>query len=33
MEREGLREYYDANTGAGLGQRDFGWSSLALELL
>ncbi|MEX0993599.1 MAG: hypothetical protein WDZ37_06350 [Solirubrobacterales bacterium] len=33
MEREGLREYYNARTGEGLGARDFGWSALALELL
>lgn len=30
--REGLREYYDARTGAGMGARDFGWSTLAWEL-
>jgi hypothetical protein len=30
---QGLREYYDPYTGAGMGQRDFGWSSLILELL
>ena len=30
--REGLREYYDPRTGAGLGARDFGWSSLLLEM-
>ncbi len=29
----GLREYYDPRTGAGMGARDFGWSSLVLELL
>jgi hypothetical protein len=29
----GLREYYDPHTGAGMGARDFGWSSLVLELL
>lgn len=33
VEREGLREYYDPFTGAGLGARDFAWSALALELL
>lgn len=32
MEREGLREYYHAVTGEGLGAVDFGWSSLAVEL-
>jgi hypothetical protein len=29
---EGLREYYDPHTGAGLGARDFTWTSLAVEL-
>jgi glycogen debranching enzyme len=29
----GLREYYAPCTGAGMGARDFGWSSLVLELL
>lgn len=33
MQREGLREYYDAGSGEGLGAVDFGWSGLALELL
>jgi hypothetical protein len=28
----GLREYYDPRTGSGMGARDFGWSSLVLEL-
>jgi hypothetical protein len=28
----GLREYYDPTTGAGMGARDFAWSTLALEL-
>jgi hypothetical protein len=31
--REGLREYYDPFTGAGMGARDFGWSSLILEMV
>jgi hypothetical protein len=31
--REGLREYYDPYTGAGMGVKDFAWSALALELL
>jgi hypothetical protein len=31
--REGLREYYDPYTGAGMGVTDFAWSALALELL
>jgi hypothetical protein len=30
--REGLREYYDPFTGAGMGARRFAWSALALEL-
>ena len=30
--REGLREYYEPRTGAGMGARDFAWSALALEL-
>jgi hypothetical protein len=33
VEREGFREYYDSRTGAGMGARDFGWSTLVLELL
>ena len=32
IEREGLREYYDPHTGAGLGAKDFAWTSLAVEL-
>jgi glycogen debranching enzyme len=28
----GLREYYDARTGRGLAARDFGWSTLLLDL-
>jgi glycogen debranching enzyme len=32
VEREGLREYYDPRTGAGLGARNFAWSSLVAEL-
>jgi Mannosylglycerate hydrolase MGH1-like glycoside hydrolase domain len=31
-EREGLREYYDPRTGAGLGAHDFAWSALVAEL-
>jgi len=31
-EREGLREYYDPRTGAGLGATDFAWSALVAEL-
>ncbi|HWB69851.1 MAG TPA: hypothetical protein VG518_07725 [Solirubrobacterales bacterium] len=30
--REGLREYYDPRTGAGMGARDFAWSALITEL-
>ena len=33
VQREGLREYYHSYSGAGMGAVDFGWSSLALELL
>ena len=29
----GLREYYDPFTGAGMGARDFAWSTLILEML
>ena len=29
----GLREYYDPHTGAGMGARDFAWSALILEML
>jgi hypothetical protein len=32
VEREGLREYYDPRTGAGLGAHDFAWSALVAEL-
>ena len=32
VEREGLREYYDPRTGAGLGAHDFAWSALVNEL-
>lgn len=30
--REGLREYYDPRSGAGLGAKDFAWSALVAEL-
>ena len=30
---EGFREYYNPHTGAGLGARDFGWSTLIVDLL
>lgn len=29
----GLREYYEPRTGRGMGARDFGWSSLIMELV
>lgn len=29
---EGLREFYDADTGDGAGARSFGWSALALDM-
>jgi glycogen debranching enzyme len=29
----GLREYYNPGTGAGMGARDFGWSTLVMEML
>jgi len=29
----GLREYYQPYTGAGMGAIDFGWPSLVMELL
>ena len=32
VSREGLREYYDPRTGAGLGATDFAWTSLVMEL-
>jgi hypothetical protein len=32
VEREGLREYYDPRTGAGLGAHDFAWSALIAEM-
>jgi hypothetical protein len=31
--REGLREYYEPHTGAGMGARDFGWTSLVWEMV
>jgi hypothetical protein len=31
--RHGFREYYHPHTGAGLGERDFGWSTLLVDLL
>jgi glycogen debranching enzyme len=32
IEREGLHEYYDPRTGAGLGAKNFAWSALVAEL-
>jgi hypothetical protein len=32
VSREGLREYYDPRTGAGLGATEFAWTSLVMEL-
>ena len=31
-ERSGFREYYHPRTGAGHGERRFGWSTLLLDL-
>ena len=31
--REGLREYYDPFSGAGMGAHSFAWSALAVDLL
>jgi hypothetical protein len=33
VERHGFREYYNPRTGQGLGARDFGWSTLLVDLL
>jgi hypothetical protein len=33
IERSGLCEYFEPFTGGGMGQRDFAWSALAMELL
>jgi hypothetical protein len=33
VERDGFREYYNPLTGAGLAARDFGWSTLLVDLL
>jgi Glycosyl hydrolase family 63 C-terminal domain len=33
IDREGFREYYDPRTGRGHGARDFGWSTLVVDLL
>jgi len=31
--REGLREYYEARSGRGMGAREFGWSTLVWEMI
>jgi hypothetical protein len=31
--REGYREYYESRTGAGMGAREFGWSTLLCEMV
>jgi hypothetical protein len=33
VDREGFREYYESRTGAGMGAREFGWSTLLWELV
>jgi hypothetical protein len=33
IDREGFREYYDPRTGRGHGAREFGWSTLVVDLL
>ncbi len=33
VRREGLREYYNPLTGKGMGTKDFGWSTLVLDML
>jgi hypothetical protein len=33
VDAAGLREYYDPRTGAGMGARDFAWSTLVMELI
>lgn len=33
VRREGFREYYEARRGYGMGARDFGWSTLLVEML
>jgi len=32
IEKSGFREYYHPYTGEGLGARDFGWSTLILNM-
>ena len=31
--REGLHEYYNPHTGAGMGATEFGWSSLIMDMV
>jgi hypothetical protein len=33
IDREGFREYYNPHTGRGHGARDFGWSTLVVDLV
>jgi glycogen debranching enzyme len=33
VERSGFREYYNPLTGKGMGQRDFGWSTLVTDMM
>src|SRR5439155_9395434 len=33
IERSGVREFYDPRTGEGEGARDFGWTTLVLDLI
>jgi len=33
MAKGGIREFYDPLTGEGQGARDFGWSTLVLDLI
>ncbi len=33
VEKSGFREYYNPLTGAGLGARDFGWSTLVVDMM
>jgi hypothetical protein len=33
MASSGVREFYDPLTGEGQGARDFGWSTLVLDLI
>jgi hypothetical protein len=32
IEKSGFREYYEPFTAVGLGARDFGWSTLILDM-